>query len=369
MIKTEIAEIKKLFKLNNCSVTRICGCYVDGEKNIKEQWERSFLSLDEEDMLKYLDLFRKCFSGGMEKNLINTAIAGTGVKESFLELRDTRLQNPAVREAFYERIIDTYEYVGNYLILMIHDVYDVPGKTSDGIEMEDASDSVYEYILACICPVNLSKPGLGYNQEEGSFTHIERDWVLRDPQLAVLYPAFNDREADEDAALVYAKNLHDPDKEFLSRLLGCNMGLSHTQEREVFTAILEETLGAAQLKEVSAVQQTLIRMAAEHSLDPEPYKLDKAAVEKIFRESGISADKMQRFHESYHGNVEKDSEIVLDNIVNRRSFTVETDAGRISVKPEYAEEISIREIDGQKCLVMNIIGGVWANGIFVDTGE
>lgn len=31
----------------------------------------------------------------------------------------------------------------NYLILLIHHAYDIPGKTSDNIEMEDASDEVF----------------------------------------------------------------------------------------------------------------------------------------------------------------------------------------------------------------------------------
>ena len=35
--------------------------------------------------------------------------------------------------------------------------------------MEDASDEVYSYILCSICPVDLSKPGLSYNELEGSF--------------------------------------------------------------------------------------------------------------------------------------------------------------------------------------------------------
>ena len=33
MIKKEIAEIKRQFTPANCSISRICGCYVDGEKN------------------------------------------------------------------------------------------------------------------------------------------------------------------------------------------------------------------------------------------------------------------------------------------------------------------------------------------------
>ena len=40
MNKKEISEIKKQFTPNNCAITRICGCYVDGEKK-KDQAERS----------------------------------------------------------------------------------------------------------------------------------------------------------------------------------------------------------------------------------------------------------------------------------------------------------------------------------------
>ena len=40
MNKKEISEIKKQFSPNNCAITRICGCYVDGEK-IKNRTERS----------------------------------------------------------------------------------------------------------------------------------------------------------------------------------------------------------------------------------------------------------------------------------------------------------------------------------------
>ena len=35
MNKKEIAEIKKQFTQEKCAITRICGCYVDGEKNKK----------------------------------------------------------------------------------------------------------------------------------------------------------------------------------------------------------------------------------------------------------------------------------------------------------------------------------------------
>ena len=45
MNKKEISEIKKQFTPENCSLTRICGCYVDGEKNKKTELKHFFLCL------------------------------------------------------------------------------------------------------------------------------------------------------------------------------------------------------------------------------------------------------------------------------------------------------------------------------------
>ena len=62
----------------------------------------------------------------------------------------------ALLDEFYDKVIQYYYYVGNYLILLIHNAYDVPGRASDGLDMEDASDEVFSYQLCSICPVNLS---------------------------------------------------------------------------------------------------------------------------------------------------------------------------------------------------------------------
>ena len=42
MNKKENAEIKKQFTPDRCSITRICGCYVDGEKNKKTELKEAF---------------------------------------------------------------------------------------------------------------------------------------------------------------------------------------------------------------------------------------------------------------------------------------------------------------------------------------
>ena len=50
-------------------------------------------------------------------------------------------------EEFYDKVIAAYEYAENYYIILIHAMYDIPGKASDGAEMFDASDEVYELSL------------------------------------------------------------------------------------------------------------------------------------------------------------------------------------------------------------------------------
>ena len=56
MNKKEVLEIRKQFSPKNCAITRICGCYVDHEKNKKMESKEAFLSLPEEEAFKYLDL-------------------------------------------------------------------------------------------------------------------------------------------------------------------------------------------------------------------------------------------------------------------------------------------------------------------------
>ena len=71
MNKKECNEIKKLFTPAGCAIGRICGCYVDAEKNKRTELKEAFLSLPEEEAFKYFPIFRNALSGTVGKNLIN----------------------------------------------------------------------------------------------------------------------------------------------------------------------------------------------------------------------------------------------------------------------------------------------------------
>lgn len=371
MIKQEISEIKKLFTERNCSITRICGCYVDGEKNKKTELKQAFLALPEEEMFKYFEILRKSLSGTIGKNLLNLEFpleseSEGGTQEFLLRLRDSKLRDDALLEQFYDRIIESYEYVGNYLILLIHDVYDVPGRTKDGAEMEDASDEVYEYILACICPVDLSKTGLSYNAEENTFQNRLRDWVVGMPDTAFLFPSFNDRGADIHSTLYYSKNAAELKDDFIDKVLGCSIPLPADCQKEAFQALVEEVLGDnCSVEAIKNIHGELTEIVQEHKDDPDPVVLDKNTVETIFVKSGLDDDSIEAFDQCYDDTVGPDTELMLDNIYSSRSFEVKTPVVTVKVNPERTDLVETKVIDGRQCLIIDLQGIAEVNGIDV----
>lgn len=371
MTKQEIAEIKKLLTPKKCSITRICGCYVDGEKNKKTEFKQAFLALPEEEMFKYFEILRKTLSGTLGKNLLTldfplASEEAGGTQEFLLRLRDSQLKDDALLEEFYDKIIANYEFVGNYLILLIHDAYDVPGKTSDGIEMEDASDEVYEYILSCICPVELSKPGLSYNAAENIFQNRIRDWVVTLPETGFLFPAFTDRSTDIHSALYYSKDSEELKESFVEQLLGCPLPLSAGSQMETFQTIIEETLGEdCDIETVKNIHDKLTTMAEEHKEEPAPVILDKKEVKTILADSGVANKKLEEFDRHYDETAGENTSLLMNNVMNTRTFEVKTPDIVIKVNPERTDLIETRNIDGRECLVIELGGDIVVNGITV----
>ena len=371
MTKQEISEIKKLFTQKNCSITRICGCYVDGEKNKKTELKQAFLALPEEEMFKYFEILRKNLSGTLGKNLLTLDFPlkseeEGGTQEFLLRLRDSKLKDDALLDEFYDKIIEAYEYVGNYLILLIHDVYDVPGKTSDGLEMDDASDEVYEYIMVSICPVNLSKPGLSYNAVENTFQNRIRDWVVAAPEHGFLFPAFNDRGADLHSTLYYSKNADDLKEDFVNLILDCPLPMPAGGQKVSFQTLIEETLQeTCSIEAVINIHEKLNEMMEEHKEDPVPLTLDKEDVKTVFASSGVSNEKMELFDRCYDATAGEKTELVVNNVVNTRTFEVKMPDVVIKVNPERMDLVETKTINGRECLVISLGNDVEVNGITV----
>ena len=371
MNKKEISEIKKQFSQKNCAITRICGCYVDGEKAKKAEMKEAFLALPEEEMFKYFNIFKKALSGTVGKNLLNMEFPmheeESGGKQEFLmRLRTSALKDDTLLEAFYDHIIESFYYVGNYLILLIHAAYDVPGKATDNMEMEDASDEVYEHILCCIYPVNLSKPGLSYDAVDNCFRNRIQDWIVEMPALGFLFPAFNDRSSDIHSVLYYTQNAEELDNGFMEYVLGCERPMSAGGQKETFQTLIEETLGTeCEYEIVRNIHDKLNEMIEEKKDDPEPLVLDKGEVKHLFALSGVEDEKLEQFDSFYEMAAGENTKLLASNVANTRKFEIKAPDIVIQVSPDRADLVETKIINGRKCLVIELNDSVEVNGISV----
>ncbi len=400
MNKKEIMEIKRRFKKEGCTFTRLCGCYVDAEKHKVVHFGQTFLNLEDEEFYKYLEIAKKVLSGNIGNNLLTLDIPleeeGPGGKQQFLlGLRESKLKNDDLMDRFYDMVIDSYDYAGNYLILVFHDAYDVMTRTTDNNKL-DESEEVFEYLLCAICPVSLSKPGLGYRAEENRIGPRIRDWVVGAPDTGFVFPAFNDRTTDIHSLLFYTRDTKEPHSEFMENGLGCGTKRTATEQKNLFSHIVKHALGDDD-ENSNDVLMDLQQKMSDYIEEQEVFVDEETGVilegeelAKLMADTGISDDAASSIKEAYTENfsnqlpevshlidqksleanarirqeeelraqVEELKQQVAQHQTSATRDDDDTDDGIktydviLRVKPEKVPQIKSQIIDGQKCLVI-----------------
>lgn len=411
MNKKEVLELKRRLKKEAATFTRVCGCYVDGNHNKVCKFGNTFLNLEEDEFYKYLEIANKALSGTIGNNLLELKFPIEeeevgGRQHILMALRASKLEDENLLDTFYDLVIDTYDHAGNYLIVLFHDAYDVMTRTKDNNNL-DESEEVYEYLICAICPVDLSKPGLGFLEEEHRIGPRVRDWVVGAVDTAFLFPAFNDRSTDIHSTLFYTKNTKEPHSEFMANGLGCGIERTATEQKMAFHSIVRNVLGAEDEHTDDVLldlQQNLSDMIDEyaetHDDDEDVFLLDKEVVTKLLADSEISEEKAAKIEKSVDEAFgEKppaaenviDSKALVQNELRVEKMALEDQVGTLTVqlnekdealaertsqliekqeeidnyiaetktydvvlrvKPEKASQIKSQVINGQKCLVI-----------------
>ena len=314
MRKKDILELKRRFKKEQCTFTKMCGCYVTGEKHSILRFRESFLNLEEEEYFKYLEIAKKVLSGTIGNNILelNFEVNEDFINErqiSLMQFKNSQLKDDALLDNFYDLIIDNYDYTGNFLILFFHDAYDVITKTKDNIKI-DESEEVYEYVLCAICPVSLSEPGLRYFEEENEIKARIREWVVESPTNGFVFPAFIDRSSDVNSIMYYTKNAKDTHPELMENALGCPSKQTSTVQKETFQAIIKDSFSDDENKADKIfmdIQENLSSMIEEYEAinddpDCEPISLTKKDIQNLLIESEIPVEIATKIENSYVEN-------------------------------------------------------------------
>jgi hypothetical protein len=415
MRKKDILELKRRYKKDHCTFTKMCGCYVNGEKEILLKFRETFLNLEEEEYFKFLEIAKKVLSGAIGNNILelNFPLDEDLTNErqlSLLRLKSSQLKDDTILNEFYDSIINNYDYTGNFLILVFHDAYDVITKTSDNSKI-DESEEVYEYVLCAICPVSLSEPGLRYFEEENKIKARIRDWVVDVPTNGFVFPAFIDRSSDVNSIMYYTKNAKDTHPELMENALGCYSRQTAAIQKETFELIIKDTFSADEEKAdkiFMEIQDNLNTMIEEYNAtyedtDPEPITLTNKDIQNLLIESGVPEEITAKIEQSYvecfgddiplaeslidakalkaneqrkkeerllkqvevlqsrleqvkqEAAADKETELSTEDNIVIEEDKITTDYDVIlQVKPEKIPQIKSQIIDGQKCIVIPI---------------
>ena len=299
MKKSDLSELKRRFKKESCTIRRMAGCYIDASHEKVLKLNETFLNLDEDEFYKFLDIAKKTMAGTIGNNILELDFPldeeAPGGKQQFLYgLRSSSLENEELLDRLYDLIIENYQYIGNYLILVFHDSYDIMSRTSDRMKL-DESEEVYEYLLVSICPVALSKPGLGYRKDENRIGARIRDWVVGVPDMGFLFPAFNEGSADIHKVDYFIRDAKDSHPEFVADVLGCGPKLTATEQKQTFHAIVKRAFGTDEErceKALIGVQEVLnekIDTGEEKQTGADQIILTDEAIEEALVEQGMDA--------------------------------------------------------------------------------
>ena len=385
MIKKEINEIKSLFDtIQECNILRLAGCYVNGEKMKVKTFNERFSNIPEEEMYKYLEIFRRTLSGTPGKNLMDAAFIDDNPdnagKALLNKIRESELKDEDALDIFYDKVIENYSYIGNYLILLIYQAYDVPGMTTDGIEMDDASDEVYKYILCSICPMKLTKPGLGYDDDLGEIHTMRQIFAVELPETGFLYPAFNERSSDDGSILYSSKRSDYLQDSMLDKVLNVSITLPAKQQKEGFTEFVTEVLGEdTSFETVLSIHENLNETVEnkKSEMAGETIFLEKQEVRNVFEKSGVPAEKLTTFDSKFDEQftvkegpaVKVEEKLCAENVAPLRNFEVKNANMVLRLKSRKTDIIGTRIIDGKKCLVIEMTDDLIVNGIPVERGN
>ena len=122
MRKKDILELKKRLKKDHCTFTKMCGCYVNGEKNIILNFRETFLNLDEDEYFKYLEIAKNVMSGTIGNNILelNFPLNDYLVNErqvSLMQLKNSKLKDDELLNDFYKSFICTPQFGHIFLLL------------------------------------------------------------------------------------------------------------------------------------------------------------------------------------------------------------------------------------------------------------
>lgn len=373
----EIAELRRRFRAEKTSISRIRGAYVNEKREIISEMDQSVALMSETEADEILSLLKKTMSGKVDTNLIDISFTTKQVMESpeyllLSQLRESALQDNDLIHTFYKKIIDSLQMEGNYMILLAYDSYDVFTYRKDGAK-DDESSELFRYILCAVCPIKMAKPTLSYYVRENCFRNVVADSVISPPALGFMFPAFDNRSTNLYGALYYTRATDNSHTEFTDAIFNAGkLPMPATEQKKTFRSVLADATGeACSLPVIRSVHAQLNQAMEDHKIskEPEPLTVDKYVIRDMLGFCGVPEENIEQFEEKFDKGFGQNASLSPRNIVDTKKFELKTPDVVIKVNPARTDLVETRIIDGVRYVLVRADSGVEVNGIDVKIEE
>ncbi len=371
MTEKDTAALRRRYRKEKSNISRILGCFVNEKKEIISKIDQGLGLMSEEDADSLLSVLKRVLSGNMGRNLTELSFTSQQVMSGeehrlLTALRSEELKNPDTVDMLYKKIIDSYEYEGNYLILTALDKYDVYTYGTDGEKGE--SSETFTYIICCVCPIKSGKAALSYYVPSGCFRTVCADTMLCPPELGFMFPAFDRGSANLYGALYYCRDLTSSHDAVVDALFRSELPMPAAEQKATFGSLLSEAMEEdCSMRVVRSVYSQVNQLIAEHKEQKieEPLLMGCDDAAAMLRYCGVPEERVTVFEERYEEEFGKDTEINPKNIAEPR-MQVKTPEVTIKVSPECSDLIEARIIDGVRYILIRADNGVEVNGVNIN---
>ncbi len=377
MNEKEVGELRRHLRRDRSNMTRIYGCYVNGQKEIISEFSQSLGIMPENESEKYFALLKRTLSGTIGKNLIDisfkTAQVGNSPEHKLLmDLRSCKLQNDALRQELCRKIIESVSFDDNYLILMGSETYDVPFKSKDDSLQQDSGEESYTFMICAVCPVKQTKANLHYVAEEKVFHDGAMNQMVAAPEVGFLFPAFDNRSTNIYNALMYSRDTKRGHDAFVESLFHTPVPKPAAEQKKSFEALLTRSLAEeCSMDVVQTVHNEICQRIEMHkeAKIADPVMISKNEVKSVLDQCGISDSHIAKFSVDYDEAFGFEADLHPKNIIDNKRFEIKTPDVSIKVAPDRADLIETRVINGIKYILICADEDVEVNGVSIHIGE
>lgn len=380
MKQKEITRFKRNFSLGNerLTVKRFATGVIEN-KEMRQFNIREFSLFDETEQTVYMKLLKESLGGKVGKALLEYPVPmenfknGSGIQKLYELKNDGLFNEDLVKETMME-LADKSLYTMPICITMAHLIYNIPAESEDAMEEDDEDfyddGEVFEFIICNIVPLNFPNAELYFSEKKMELLRRKEEdgsLVLADKATdSIMYPVLNDNESDVNYVIYKTKEPKNPNSYIIEEFLQCKYTMSGVDEQNRITEVLYGTFGEElDYETVVGLKKEIKQIEVNDAENPEVTKVNVKELSKTIANMGFDENTVEKFEKKYEDAVGEDVDVKSVNVINTETTVYKTKGVKVTVKQNELDKVSIENVSGRRCIVIEIEEGLKVDDILV----